>query len=107
MPCVLHFSTVPSKPPGEYMRSGGPSPMTSYRVAMPAMTVLGRALPFQVPRGTNVIGVRADGSQRDARHACVRLLPRVELRRGITDRGMRHAQAPVEPGAAAEAAEHP
>jgi hypothetical protein len=28
-PWVLHFSTVPSNPPGEYMRRGGPSPITS------------------------------------------------------------------------------
>jgi hypothetical protein len=28
-PCVLHFSTVASKPPGAYISKGGPEPIAS------------------------------------------------------------------------------
>src|ERR1700730_16625242 len=105
-PAVVHFSTVPSNPPGENISNGGPAPITSYRVLMPSTTTLGRALSFQMASGANVLGIGGEGVERYFRDVGVALGLGFERARRVADGGVRHAHAPVQPRPAAEPADH-
>jgi hypothetical protein len=44
-PSADQDSTTALKPPGAYIKSGGPEPAISYRVAMPSTVMLGMVSP--------------------------------------------------------------
>src|SRR5918999_1068715 len=73
---------------------------------MPSASALGRALSLQMPPGAHVIAIGAERLERNAGDICVRLGAGIEMRSPVADRGVRHAQATVEPRSAAKAAEH-
>src|SRR5215475_1950525 len=126
MPSVVQFSRRESKPPGEYINSGGPEPATSYRVVMPSMSAVGMAVSsltswrlaavatlrrsdrdaaLDLPPCTDVIGVRADRVVRDPSDVGVRVRRAIETGRGVADRRIRHPYPPVQPRAATEHAD--
>src|SRR5665213_1690109 len=47
---AVHFSMVASKPPGEYINSGGPEPTTSKRVEMPSTIAVAISGLVYMPR---------------------------------------------------------
>src|SRR5215467_11443439 len=112
MPCVVHFSKVASNPAGEYIRSGGPEPITSYRVRMPSMIAVAKMpfLPgcraFNLTRGTYIFRIRGERLQSAARDIGIGFDFGVQRAGGVTDRGMRHAQPSIQPRSAAHSSEY-
>src|SRR3954454_25122779 len=88
------------------MGSGGPEPSTSYRVVMTSMIAVATASALDLTAGAGVIDERGESPERGLGAVEISVGLGVDPALGIADRGMRHAHAAVEPGAAAEAADH-
>src|SRR5689334_15614286 len=73
---------------------------------MPSSSTSATTLAFQLSFLLYVPDIGRQRIERDARDVGVRFRVRIDPARGIADRGVRHAHAAVEPGSAAEAAEH-
>src|SRR3954470_4147617 len=71
---------------------------------MPPRTV-SATLTFDLPRGTYVLGICRERAERDRRDVRIRLGRGIDPLRAITDSGVRHAHASVEPRPAAETAD--
>src|SRR5262249_13519570 len=120
MPSVDHLSSVASKPPGENISSGAPLPIISYRVTMPSIAASAKPASFrrvsglarrsrrasQLPPRADVVAQGSNGRQRVRRDVRVPLGLVVDRRRQIAERREERSHAAVEPGSAAQAADH-
>src|SRR3954466_413157 len=86
------------------MRSGGAGARTSYRVGMPSMIAVATASALDLTAGAGVIDERGESPERGLGAVEISVGLGVDPALGIADRGMRHAHAAVEPGAAPEPA---
>src|SRR3954469_4106261 len=72
---------------------------------MPSIVANGTSIALDRPSGAHVFDQRAEGFEAELRGVAVARGLRVDPLLRITDGGVRQAHAPVEPGAAAEAAD--